>query len=78
MIILMYVRNAKAVSTAKQLLYVMNVQLIVDMVYTVISTMVLAQTAVLMDGLGKSVINHVHWVALYVSSIIQAHVVNVT
>ena len=44
--------------------------------YTVIRTMVLAQAAVQMEGQEKSVINHVHLVALYASNIIPAHVVN--
>lgn len=44
--------------------------------YTVISTMILAQVSVLMDGQEKNVINYVYLVALYASNIIPAHVVN--
>ena len=70
------VRNAKAVSTAKQTRYVMNVPLIVEVHYIAISSMDLVQKVVAMAGLETIVTSPVHMVALHASNITPAHVAN--
>ena len=70
------VRNAKTVSTAKQIMHVLNVLLIVKLNLIAINRMDFVRTVVVMVGLEISVTNPAHTVALYVSKIILAHAGN--